>query len=162
MKKLETAANVAIIFAVIVFLFVVGRGEYRKYVETRPAKALIGQTIGLPGFRFASPGKTLVLAISTTCHFCRDSEPFYRDLAEKSHGRVAFVAVLPQALEEARGYVQQSIAPSVHVVSARLDSIGVRGTPTLLLVDGNGKVQNAWVGKLDDNGQRQVRSLLTQ
>ncbi|NYF78951.1 thioredoxin-related protein [Granulicella arctica] len=162
MKKLEIAANVAVLFAVVVFLFVVGRGEFRKYEETRPAKALVGQTIGLPGFRFASSGKTLVLAISTTCHFCKDSEPFYRDLTEKSNGRVDFVAVLPQALDVAQSYVQQSIAPSVHVVSARLDSIGVRGTPTLLLVDGNGKVQDVWVGKLDDKGQRQVRSLLTQ
>jgi hypothetical protein len=46
----------------------------------------------------------------------------------------------------------------VEVVQSRLDSIGVSGTPTLLLVDSNGKVQQAWVGKLDDQGQRQVQS----
>jgi hypothetical protein len=78
----------------------------------------------------------------------------------RSQGRLKIVAVLPQPLAEAESYVRQSIAPSVQVISSRLDSMGVTGTPTLLLIDGNGKVQQAWVGELDDKDQQQVQSLV--
>lgn len=162
MKRLEIATNVAVLVAVAVFLAFVGRQEFERIHPQRRAtdKNLVGQSVTLPGVRFSSANKTLVLAISATCHFCKDSEPFYKDLLEKNHGRTNIVAVLPQPLAEAQDYVRQSIAPSVQVVSAQLDSIGVQGTPTLLLIDGSGKVQQAWVGKLDSKGQQQVESML--
>jgi len=67
---------------------------------------------------------------------------------------------LPQSMEVAAPYVRDSIAPSVQVVSSQLDAMGVSGTPTLLLVDSKGKVEQAWVGKLDDKGQQQVQSYM--
>jgi hypothetical protein len=102
----------------------------------------------------------LVIAISTQCHFCRDSEPFYKELAEKSASRVKLVAVLPQPQSEAEQYVRQAIAPGIQVVSTSLNSLGVMSTPTLLLIDSSGRVQKAWVGKLDGPAQQQVQSLL--
>jgi len=162
LKRLETVANIAVIVAVVVFLVFIGREEYQRHNMPHPmsAKDLIGTKVTLPGVHFSPANKTLLIAISTTCHFCRDSEPFYKDLLAKNNGRLNIVAVLPQPLAEAQAYVQNSIAPSVQVVSAQLDSFGVSGTPTLLLVDGSGKVQQAWVGKLDDKGQQQVASSL--
>jgi hypothetical protein len=161
-NRLEVIANISVIVAVVVFLGFIGRQEYeRRHPAAGPAEtAQVGKTIALPGVHFSPQGKTLILAISTQCHFCRDSEPFYKELAARSQGRFKLIAVLPQPLDEAQSYVQQSIAPSVEVVSSQLDSIGIRGTPTLLLVDGSGKVKQSWVGKLDDRGQQQVQSLL--
>lgn len=161
-NRLEVIANISVIVAVVVLLGFMGRQEYeRRHPAAEPAQAaLVGKTITLPGVHFSPQSKTLILAISTQCHFCRDSEPFYKELAARSQGHFRIIAVLPQPLTEAQSYVQQSIAPSVEVVSSQMDSIGVRGTPTLLLVDGSGKVKQAWVGKLDDRGQQQVQSLL--
>jgi hypothetical protein len=159
MKRLETIANISVIVAALVLVVFLGQMEWQRHHESAaPRKALIGQTVTLPGVQFTAQSRTLVLAISTTCHFCNDSAPFYKDLVAKSQGRLRIVAVLPQPLSEAQPYVRDAIAPSVQVVSSRLDSMGVTGTPTLLLVDSNGKVQQAWVGKLDDQGQRQVQS----
>jgi len=161
MKRLEIVANISVIVAAVVLVVFLGRQEFQRHAELpKPAKALVGQMITLSGVQFGQQSKTLVLAISTNCHFCRDSEPFYKDLAARSQGRLKIVAVLPQSLEEAEPYVRQSIAPSIQVVSSRLDAIGVAGTPTLLLIDSSGKVQQAWVGKLDDQGQQQVQSLV--
>jgi hypothetical protein len=161
MKRLETIANISVIIAAVVLVVFLGRQEFQRHTEsTKPAKALVGQTVTLPGVQFGQPGKTLVLAISTNCHFCRDSEPFYKDLVARSQGRVKIVAVLPQSMEVAAPYVRDSIAPSVQVVSSQLDAMGVSGTPTLLLVDSKGKVEQAWVGKLDDKGQQQVQSYM--
>jgi hypothetical protein len=159
MKRLETIANISVIVAALVLVAFLGQMEWQRHNESaRTKKVLVGETVTLPGVQFAAQSKTLVLAISTHCHFCKDSEPFYKDLAAKSQGRLRIVAVLPQPLSESQAYVRNAIAPSVEVVQSRLDSIGVSGTPTLLLVDSNGKVQQAWVGKLDDQGQRQVQS----
>ena len=160
-SRLEVAANIAVLVAVVAILAFMGQQEYERHHSVQPSQAsLVGKTITLPGVHFAPQSKPLILALSTTCHFCKDSEPFYQQLAARNRGPIKIVAVLPQPLAEARSYVQKSIAPSVEVVSSQLDSIGVRGTPTVLLVDGNGKVQQAWVGKLGDQGQLQVQSLL--
>lgn len=42
------------------------------------------------------------------------------------------------------------------VVSGALDGIGVSGTPTLLLVDENGMVTDAWIGRLDKEKENDV------
>ncbi|MGD0832776.1 MAG: hypothetical protein ABR907_17735 [Terracidiphilus sp.] len=161
MKRLETIANISVIVAAVVLVAFFGRQEFQRHAESiKPASTLVGQTVTLPGVRFGQQSKTLVLAISTHCHFCRDSEPFYKDLVARSQGRLKIVAVLPESLDESEPYVRQSIAPSIQVVSSRLDLMGVSGTPTLLLIDRSGKVQQAWVGKLDDKGQQQVQSLV--
>ena len=39
-------------------------------------------------------------------------------------------------------------------------AIKIPGTPTLLLVDNNGKVLNVWVGKLDDRHEKEVLKTL--
>jgi hypothetical protein len=161
MKTLETAGNISVLIAAVVLMIVIGRREFQQHPDSiQPVKALVGQIVTLPGVRFTTQKKTLVLAISTTSHFCKESEPFYKALVARSQGRLKIVAVLPQPLAEAESYVRQSIAPSVQVISSRLDSMGVTGTPTLLLIDGNGKVQQAWVGELDDKDQQQVQSLV--
>lgn len=161
MKRLETAANISVIIAAVVLVVFLGRQEFQRHTDSiKPAQALVGQRITLAGVQFGQQSKTLVLAISTHCHYCRDSEGFYKDLEARSQGRVKIVAVLPESLDEAAPYVRQSIGPSIQVVSSRLDAMGVTGTPTLLLIDSSGKVQQAWVGKLDDKGQQQVQSLV--
>ncbi|MGA2673511.1 MAG: hypothetical protein ABSE99_09795 [Terracidiphilus sp.] len=96
MKYLDRIANIAIIVAVAVSLGVVIRGELAKHQQPdNPSKALMGRTISLPGVHFRPDRNSLVIAISTGCHFCQDSLPFYKDFAAKSQGRVDLVAVLP-------------------------------------------------------------------
>jgi hypothetical protein len=162
MKRLETIANIAVIIAVVALVIFLGHQEliHRNSPSVATARSLEGKAVHLPGVKFAAQSRTLVMVISTRCHFCRDSEPFYKELAEKSGSRVKLVAVLPQPQAEAELYVRQAIAPSIQVVSMRIDSLGVTGTPTLLLIDGSGRVQKAWVGKLDASSQQQVQSLL--
>ena len=46
------------------------------------------------------------------------------------------------------------------VKQASLGDIGVRGTPTLLLVNSAGVVTNVWVGKLQPDQEQQVLAAL--
>ena len=158
MKLLDRIANIAVIAAVVVFLILVGRNELFRHTPLNPGspEALVGKTISIPGVRFSSGQDSLVLGISSACHFCKDSLPFYRQLATQAQGRINIVAVLPQPQSEAEAFVRGAGLSGIQVVSAPLASIGVSGTPTLLLVDGAGKVKSVWVGKQDEAGQRKI------
>jgi hypothetical protein len=46
------------------------------------------------------------------------------------------------------------------VVNSSLADIRIAATPTLLLVDQAGRVRNAWVGKLDEKGEKEVETAL--
>jgi hypothetical protein len=87
------------------------------------------------------------LAISTQCHFCKDSTPFYRKLQEQM-GNVKTVAVLPQPVSEAEQYLSGEGVHVDQVKQAKMSGIGVSGTPTMLLVNSAGVVTKdmGWKG----------------
>jgi len=158
MKYIERVANLAIIVAVVVFLVVVVRGDLLRRSSSGPAatRALIGSTVRLPGVQFPAQRDSLLLGISATCHFCKASLPFYKQLAAQLQGKVDVIAVLPQTQAEGESFIKDAGLNGVRVVSAKLGTIGVYGTPTVLLVDNNGKVKSAWVGQLDNARQQQL------
>ncbi len=65
--------------------------------------------------------------------------------------------IRPESVEQGREYLKKLNVKIDTVYENPLDSIGVRGTPTLLLVDENGVIINSWVGKL--NGERESQVL---
>jgi hypothetical protein len=165
--KIETTANAAtIIVAVLISTVLVKTYLLPNAVARRtPAvsasdvtkgKSMDGRALGVD---WAKNHRTLVLAISTTCHFCKDSVPFYRKLGAAGRD-VKMVAVLPQSVTEAQQYLSSE---GVHVDEVRqtpLNTLGVRGTPTLLLVNDVGVVTNVWVGKLQPDQETQVLTAL--
>jgi hypothetical protein len=163
-KRLDLITNIAVIVTSVALLGFLGNSWYGSHHAPQSrgarARALVGSTVKLTGVDFTRKGKTLLIAVSSTCHFCEESQPFYRQLANMPGVTANLVAVLPMPQRDAENYVHSTISSSLQVVSASLDTIGVNSTPTLLLVDGQGKVERAWIGKLDDAGQKQVQSQL--
>jgi hypothetical protein len=156
-KHLERIANVAIIVAVAVFLTLVIRGNFFPHTPSAQSRsALVGKTISVPGIHFSTQRDSLVLGLSTACHFCNESMPFYKGLVGQLHGSLDVIAVLPQTKSEAEHYLKTAGLSEASVVSSSLDTIGIYATPTLLLVDSTGKVKSEWVGKLDDATQRKI------
>jgi hypothetical protein len=103
-------------------------------------------------------GRTIVIALSTQCHFCNESAPFLRRLAIEAINTKAVktLAVLPQPITEAQKYLTSEDVHVDDVRQAALGSIGVGGTPTWIIVDNHGIVTDIWVGKLDPTGESQV------
>lgn len=113
-----------------------------------------GQLLGVD---WTKNHRTLVLAISTTCHFCKDSVPFYRKLGGTD---VKTLAVLPQSVAEAQQYLGNAGVRVDEVRQVSLSALGVRGTPTLLIVNDAGVVTDVWVGKLPPDQENQVLTAL--
>lgn len=161
MSRLEKATNVAIILACIAL---VGNLARNYYLSTRPVPGLPpaiakGAEVKLPGAAPASSQPTLVLALSKNCHFCQESVGFYQRLTafkNSSPQGLRMVAVLPEKQEEAASYLKEQGIGADEVISMEVTKLGVRGTPTLLLLDGQSKLEELWVGKLNESQESEV------
>ena len=161
-NKLEVAANAATVLAAVVLSVVL----IKVYLlPRRPLARSVGRqgiSVGarlnsaLPGIDWRKNGRTLVLAISTQCHFCTESAPFFRTLASRAQKGVKIVAVLPQPVDAAQRYLDGEGVYVDRIEQLALSRIGVTGTPTILLVNSSGRVIDIWVGKLQPNQQQNV------
>lgn len=163
-SKMDSLANVATI--VVSVLLSVVLIKVFLLPQTRPAANAAQPQVGmnikqsLPGVDWAKNKRTLVLAISTQCHFCTESAPFFQRIQKERAKDVKMVAVLPQAVDEGRKYLEGEGVQVDDVKQATLNAIGVTGTPTLLLVDDTGKVSDVWQGKLPPDQEGGVLAVL--
>ncbi len=157
-RRVEVIANVAIIFVAIALGVVLISRTLKSYRPTVPESANTANVkehkIQLPGIDWSKNEQTLVMALSSTCHFCTESAAFYRQIRERA--RVHMVAVLPQNTAEARNYLGGLGVQVDEVLQAPLDSIAVSGTPTLMLVSRDGTVIRTWLGKLSPDLEKEV------
>jgi hypothetical protein len=153
-KRLEIAVNVAILCVLIMVAVLAGQRFWSARSNSGPS---VGTKISLPGVDWSKSKQNLVLALSTTCHFCSESAEFYKKLVPVAIGRgIPVVAVLPQPLAAGRSYLEGLGIPAPEVLQGSLDSIDVTGTPSVLVVDATGKIRKAWVGKLSREREEQV------
>lgn len=157
----EVAANLATVVAAVILSVVL----LKVFVFPRPAtlaSSTTGSDVGqvqkgmnlksaLPGVDWAKNRRTLVMAISTQCHFCTESMPFFQRVTTDSGYHIKTLALLPQTKAEGEAYLSKGGVRVDDVRQVTLNSVGVRGTPTLLLVDGAGTVTNTWYGKLSSD-----------
>ncbi len=166
-SPLDTAANIAIILVCAIAAVVLVRNQFfQPRPPGAPPQVEKGeQYAALKGAVPAGASRALVVAVSPTCHFCNDSLPFYKHLVDERNQKgsaVKFVAAVPSEdskAPESEKFINAGVQPD-SVVHLDFSSIKVPGTPTLMLVDNNGKVLNVWVGKLDEGGEKEVLKTL--
>ena len=119
-----------------------------------------GSQLSVPGVTWSDSNQTVVLALSEKCRYCSESAPFYQRLAREFSKRsdVRMVAVFPHKADAGKKYLDELGVPVGQVIQASLDSLQVRGTPTLVIVDKNGTVTRSWVGKLSSERESEVLS----
>jgi hypothetical protein len=164
-KKVELVANVAIIAVAILLGAVLIKSFFsRSRVQpSAPIQAIQpGTHLSLPGVDWKANGRTLVLALSTQCHFCTDSAPFYRRIAEQRSkaGNLRLIAVLPQPVADSQRYLKELGLTVDDVKQLPLDSLGVIGTPTLIEANNEGVVAASWRGKLTSEKEGEVLNRL--
>ncbi len=166
-SPLDTAANIAIILVCAIAAVVLVRNQFfpARPAGGPPQVEKGEQFAALKGAVPAGASRALVVAVSPTCHYCNDSLPFYKHLVDERNSKgsaVKFIAAVPsedsKAPETAK-FTSAGVTPD-NVVHLDFSTIKVPGTPTLLLVDNNGKVLNVWVGKLDEGSEKEVLKVL--
>lgn len=109
----------------------------------------------------ASSGRpTIEIVMSSTCHWCALQVPFYKKLEVQARAlRIQVVYVSPEDDTTFAGYLAKSgLDPSL-----RKDAVlspQIKGTPTLLLADKEGRIVQSFVGPLSDSQQKKFFSSL--
>lgn len=168
-STLDTLANIAIILVCAIAAFVLIRNQFfpsQQRMPGAPPQVEKGESFDqLKAVVPAGTNRALVVAVSPTCHFCNDSMPFYKRLIDERNqkgSQVKVIAAVPAEeakAEEAKKFADAGAQPD-GMVHVDFSSIKVPGTPTLLLVDNNGKVLDVWVGKQDEKGEQDILEAL--
>jgi hypothetical protein len=131
---------------------------YPKIVKTRTpaARALIGKKLNLQrGGVSLATDNTIILFLSTECGYCKASIPFYRSLAAEPHHAPVFAAFI-QPPSEGSHYLSSVNVHVDQVISPRSFVEYMSATPTLMIVNREGVVTDAWVGYLQPSDQKDI------
>jgi thioredoxin-related protein len=157
-QKIELSANIAIItVAILLGYFLIQKFAFKPNPKQPPTEIAKGTKISLADVDWQANQKTMLLVLQKGCHFCTESMPFYKTLVEKSKEKgIKLVAVLPNSREESLQYLKENGVEIQEIKQARIDSINVHGTPTLITTDEKGEVVNYWMGKLTSQKEGEV------
>jgi hypothetical protein len=169
MKIIEPTANVVLIVAAIVFLGT----RVNDFFERRATPSLVDRSNALlekykdtpPTLTDLRLGRsaTIALFVSKDCQFCTRSMPFYKRLFElqkespRDLNMVAYVPAGAERREDGIAYFAENGVALDAVDAANFKTIGVPGTPTILLLDERGHARGVWVGTL--SGVREAEFL---
>lgn len=163
--SLETIANIVIVIAGIACA--VGWTRYLLVqpplaASPPPAYAVGDSLAGVSEVGQLRPARTLLLYVSSSCHFCSASMPFYRRLAaarQSARGETRLVVLSRDPDEVLTGYLQDnSLTPDDVVHVSETSNIKLRLTPTLVLLDQDRSVLRIWVGQLSSVAEEDVTS----
>jgi thioredoxin-related protein len=175
-SSLDTAANIAIIVVCALAAVVLVRQHFFPPQAQGPAameEAVKGEKYAeLKAVVPAGTSRALVVAVQPGCHYCNDSMPFYKRLIDERNQKgsaVKVIAAVPAsekpedakkfASDESQKFATAGTQPD-SMVNIDFQAIKVPGTPTVLLVDNNGKVLDVWVGKLNSSREKEVLKTL--
>jgi|HubBroStandDraft_6_1064221.scaffolds.fasta_scaffold898666_1 hypothetical protein len=154
-KKLAPPAKFGILLAVLIFGGVLFQSRFTP--QTKPQKRppvqgqiAPGDKLNLPGEDWAANGETLVIVMAVGCDFCEAMAPFYKELTQKLVGRkdLRVVFVLPQAVDQSKDFLSGLGLDTTDVKQATIESISVKGTPTVIIVNRTGVVTDSWLGTM--------------
>jgi len=162
-RGLETGLNALIMLASLALVVGVAYSQLGPSRSLQSSRDVLskGKKLKISGVEWSNSQRTIVLALSTHCHFCTASGDFYKRLQEVARARgVPIVAVLPQPTDEARSYLENLGVRIAVVKQAPLDSLRVSATPTLMMVNSEGVVTDSWIGQLSLKIEKEVISKL--
>jgi hypothetical protein len=135
--------------------------RYRPNEVVGAAEVTSGVGVAFGDTSIERSAKTRILVYAqSSCRFCTASIPFYRTLEDASRrsGRFELVFVTTDQEHLFRAYaVSNGIRNPT--VRTRAAFEGIRGTPTLIVVDGQRSVLGIWVGRLSALRESRVLAL---
>lgn len=140
------------------------RAPLRPSVEPKATALTIGERIeSFDSIALGAHG-TAIVAFSTQCKFCVASVPFYKTLAEldRMDGTdLRFVILAMEDLQRVTEYNRDhSIGAHAVLSFPRTRPVEIRGTPTLIVLDGGGRLKKSWIGQLTKKAEAEVIATL--
>ena len=164
MTRLEKATHVFLIAICCLAGGLLIEQRFFSDEDSAPSAAgdLVGRLVNLPGANWQAAPVSVLLQISSTCHYCDESMPFYRQMMAARQASAAKVPVIV-ASADAVAVIRQHLADEQvsvdKVLHSRLAGLAAI-TPTVYIVDSKGMVKRVFVGELDSSGQKHLLSIV--
>jgi len=117
----------------------------------------VGDSLTVPGASWKHSRMNLVIALRSDCPYCAASLPLYRkisDLARSSNKDVSVVAVSSESPATVKNFLSKAQVRLDGVYQSDLAPLGIPGTPTIVVVDHEGIIQQLFVGELPEARQK--------
>jgi len=149
-KAIDWVVNIALLIAVM-YAFT-ARGVASPTSAQLPPY-IQGEVVpALPGADYAAVDQTVVLFLRSSCIYCEQSLPFYRRLVEARELRRASIRLVGITLENKEILDAFLVKGSVKLDATASVDVGdwkkLAKTPTVIVVDREGRVVKSWVGLL--------------
>jgi thioredoxin-related protein len=149
--RVEIVTNILI--AVVILM--IGTTYLKSHTGHHEASLSPGEQINAPhGYKWRNHDQTLVVAVRKGCVYCERSYSLYRRLDGLEHSntlKAHMVIVMPDDPASGAELLRSQQITSQSIPDTPLGDVKVSGTPTLLLVDANGRLLQSWVGELDSS-----------
>jgi len=168
-SKLQTVANIAVIIVAILLGYVLIKNfilqPNRIKVNGQTQDLIkVGTKLSLTDVNWQQNGRTVLLAIKPDCPYCNASIPFYRKLSQAlvTQKSGSLVALFPKTVSDGPSYLNSSGVAVNEVKQVAFDTLGIKGTPTIIIADKDGAVVGFWFGQLTSAKEEEVlRQLLS-
>ena len=157
--SVDALVNVAILITCGIVVATVVQRRSVSPAEAAPPVFKTGERAeALPGVRYDEASSTLLMYVRSTCRYCTQSMPFYRQLRETvARGSVRLVAVSGEEGDVLATYLKQHGVD----VDQRVTYDGRPvPTPTLVAVDRGGVIRDVWVGRQTSDGEARIMQRL--
>ena len=136
-RVIEVAANVATLVVAILLTVILVRNYFptpsprlsanaASVTPTQPTAVGTDLSKRLSGVGWNKEGSTLVLALSTHCHFCKESSAFFRRITASVGKDVKVVGLLPEPVSDAKSYLSDEGIHLDEIEQTSMDKVGVR------------------------------------
>ncbi len=111
-----------------------------------PPPYTAGQKIDVPSDWYTGSPHTLIVFARASCAACEKAQPFLKQLVQHMNGRGVPMMAHPPGAPEDDAIFARTLGVAPEHIKLTTEGLRVRATPTIVLVDWQGRVVNAWEG----------------
>lgn len=148
-RRASIAASAGLVLALVATAGYIAWPRVAAAMGVKPAAApayAAGEQVDVPAAWYNGADTTLIVFARASCAACEKAQPFLAQMVARMQGHGAAVMAHPPGMDEDdRQFARRlGIADNhIHVVGSALK---VRATPTMLIVNRQGRILNAWEG----------------
>ena len=148
-NRLSIVATLGLVGMVVATAMYIGWPRVANALGLGPAPPppayVAGQQVDVPAHWYNGADKTLLIFAKASCKACEKAQPFIKGLVGRVNGRAAAVMAHPPG-DPADLKFAQSLGITEDYVVTVGKGLRVKATPTILLLNKNGTVLDAWEG----------------
>jgi len=148
-RRATIAASAGLVLMVLATMGYIMWPRFAVSMGVRAASTppyVAGQKIDVPSAWYTESPHTLIVFARASCAACEKAQPFLKQLVQHMNGRGVPMMAHPPGAPEEDAIFARTLGVAPEHIKMTTENLRVRATPTIVLVDWQGRVVNAWEG----------------